>query len=622
MRDKIFVGSFLLMISLFLPINAQQITSPNGKINVNFSGQNGNVSYKVSFLNGKQKESVFTLSSMGISTKNGKELKIQSVSKPKYIIEKYTMLSGKRKFCVNKGNERVFSFVNNLNEKIDIRFRVYDDGIAFRYEYIPHTTTTIKDECTVYQIKDGIKRWMQKYNTAYEDFYLMNQNGGEAKHWAYPALFQIDNAVWTLITEAGIGRVNCASGLDNSVNSSCYKVQPAQSNIKVSGKWQSPWRVAIIGSLANVVESTLVTDVSEPCKLKDISWIKPGVVSWIYWAYNHGSKDFQIVKKYIDMAVRLNLPYVLIDWEWDKMQNGGNIYDALRYAKEKGIKPILWYNSSTAWTGNAPGPLYKLNKPESRKKEFSLLNKSGVAGVKIDFFSGDSLSTMNYYIDLLEDAAKYKLLVDFHGATIPRGWQRTYPNLMSVEAVYGAEWYNNGPIMTNKAAEHNTTLPFTRNVVGSMDYTPCTFSDSQYPHITTSAHELALTVIFESALQNLADKPSSYLSQPLSVQDYLSHLPSAWDETKLLSGYPSHHVVLARCKDNVWYVGGLNGTNEALNLSFNLDFLKKGCDYTMTLFQDGKESRLFSISKKPVSSKTLQVSTLPRGGFVAVFRKE
>lgn len=176
---------------------------------------------------------------------------------------------------------------------------------------------------------------------------------------------------------------------------------------------------------------------------------------------------------------------------------------------------------------------------------------------------------MDYYIDLLEDAAKYKLMVNFHGATIPRGWQRTYPHLMTMEAVYGAEWYNNKPILTDRAAEHNVTLPFTRNVIGSMDYTPGTFSDSQHPHITTCGHELALSVVFESALQHMPDRPEVYSSLPRKVREFLSGLPTAWDDTKLLCGYPGADIVLARRKGDVWYIGGLNGTNENKTLSFH-----------------------------------------------------
>lgn len=620
MKNMISAIGLIGLLVMPFTLHAQSITSPDGGLQVTCTTGDGTASYQLfSLAHGKMKP-LFSISSSGLFTDKSHTIRLVSTSKPRRLKDCYTMLAGKRKRCVNEAREVLFNFVNEREERVNVRFRVYNDGIAFRYEYWPVQAVCIQDELTSYHMPAGINRWTQPYNISYEDFFPMNRDGGEARHWGYPALFQLDDSLWTLLTEAGIHRINCASSLDNSVAPSCYKVRLAQNNVEVRGAWQSPWRVAIIGSLARVVESTLVTDVSEPARLKDVSWIKPGVVSWIYWAYNHGSCDFERVKQYIDMAVTLKLPYVLIDWEWDKMGNGGDIEAALAYAREKGVKPLLWYNSSTSWTGDAAGPLFRLNTPEAREKEFAWLNRMGVAGVKIDFFAGDSLSTMNYYLDLLEDAARHHLLVDFHGATIPRGWQRTYPHLMTVEAVYGAEWYNNGPALTSAAAAHNCTLPFTRNVVGSMDYTPCTFSDSQHLHITTSAHELALTVVFESALQNLADRPSSYLAQPREVQDFLSALPAAWDDTHLLDGYPGDHVVMARCKNGVWYIGGLNGTNEAMNLHAPLHFLKKG-KYRVTLFADGKEPRSFVITSEVLQGRSLTVSTLARGGFVAVIHK-
>lgn len=244
----------------------------------------------------------------------------------------------------------------------------------------------------------------------------------------------------------------------------------------------------------------------------------------------------------------------------------------------------------------------------------------GVAGIKVDFFSGDSVTTMNYFIDLLEDAVQYKLMLNFHGATLPRGWQRTYPHMMSVEGVYGAEWYNNNSMLTERAAEHNATLPFTRNVVGPMDYTPGTFSDSQYPHITSYSHELALPIIFESALQHMPDKPSVYYALPEEVRKLLSELPTSWDDTKLLSGYPGVEVVMARRKSDVWYIAGINGTDEARMLSVRLEELYNKGD-KITLFSDGSSDKDIFIEKNIIlSEKTqnMEIKCLPRGGFVMV----
>jgi hypothetical protein len=221
---------------------------------------------------------------------------------------------------------------------------------------------------------------------------------------------------------------------------------------------------------------------------------------------------------------------------------------------------------------------------------------------------------MNYCIDLLQSAAKHHLTVNFHGATLPRGWQRTYPNLLSTEAVYGAEWYNNGPTFTNKAAAHNATLPFTRNVVGSMDYTPCAFSDSQNPHITSNAHELALTVLYESGLQHIADRPESLLAQPKEVQDFFGQLPAAWNDTKFVGGYPADYVVIARECNGKWFVAGINGTDNEHEITVNLDFIKDG---KFTMFADnGNADSPWAISNIDANSLPKSVKMLPRGGFV------
>lgn len=262
-----------------------------------------------------------------------------------------------------------------------------------------------------------------------------------------------------------------------------------------------------------------------------------------------------------------------------------------------------------------PTPLYRLNTPEVRDKEFEWLKEIGIQGVKIDFFGGDSIGTMNYYIDLLEDAARHKLLVNFHGAAIPRGWQRTYPNLMSVEAVYGAEWYNNKPTLTDNAAWHNCTLPFTRNVIGPMDYTPCTFTNSQHPHITTDAHELALLVIFESALQHLADRPEGYRQQPVEVQNFIRYLPVAWEDTRLLSGYPAESVVIARKSKDSWYISGLNGTENTKSFRVNLEFIKDSIQL-IQLFSDTTDGKQIKIENSAFDTKELNIECQPRGGFV------
>ena len=600
---------FIFGCCLVLSAVAQQ--SPNGKISITPYNKGLCVNY------GQQK--VLQIPTLGYE---GYPSKVELSFKGD-VTDDYRMLSGKRLHCTNQARE----YEAKLSENLRLVMRLYNDGVAFRYEWSGLRNQVLPKEQTTFLIPEGTKRWMQQWTEAYESFFpltttykvepipsfsgIFKSAEGYNNRWGYPALISPADDVFVLLSEANIERRQSASCLYNDGEN--FRVVPDKNDVRVSGIWRSPWRVAIIGSLGDVVESTLITDVSSPNKLLDTSWIHPGVVSWIYWAYNHGSNDYQIIKKYVDMAVTLKLPYVLIDAEWDEMKDGRTIEEAVAYATPQGVKPLIWYNSSVGWVDGAPGPKFRLNKPEDREREFAWCEKIGVAGVKIDFFSGDNQMNMDYCIDLLECAARHHLLVNFHGATIPRGWQRTYPNLLSTEGVYGAEWYNNVPTFTAQAARHNATLPFTRNVIGPMDYTPCAFSDSQHPHITSKAHELALTVLFESGLQHLADKPESYLAQPQAVQDFFAELPSIWDETRFVVGYPGKSAVLARRFGHSWYVAGINGLDEAQTFSLDLSFIKPADK--IQYFADAPDG-FWAITN--IDSFPTQLTCQPRGGFVFV----
>jgi len=562
-----------------------------------------------------------TLSRMGIVTEldSASTWYVQGIADADVQEVRYEMLTGKHLHCENKAVSMSFNLIDSMGHTQILQMLTFPDGIAFRYTLGKgyEQPSALVGEKTTLTFAQGTNRWLMQYTDCYEHFYPLNPDEKEGSHWGYPGLFETPNHEFALLTEANIERNHSASSFYSVDGPSwSYNIRPEKLDTPVQKGFTTPWRVLIKGSLDQLVQSTLVTDLSQPCALTDTSWIKPGVVSWIYWANNHGSNNYDIVCEYVDMAEALKLPYVLIDAEWDEMPEHSRghqtIEDALKYAHSKGVKPLIWYNSSVGWVNGAPGPKFRLNDPEKREAEFQWCEDHGVSGVKIDFFSGDNEMNMNYCIDLLESAARHHLSVNFHGATIPRGWMRTYPNLLSTEAVYGAEWYNNLPVLTNRAACHNATLPFTRGVIGSMDYTPCTFTDSQHPHITTHAHELALTVLFESGLQHLADRPSAYLSQPQEVKDFFTNLPVAWDETRLIDGYPGHHVVLARRKGTQWYIAGINGTDEALSIKLDLSSLNAHPS-SFTLFEDGEPWQISSVSSLPGS-----IMLKPRGGFVAL----
>jgi hypothetical protein len=639
MKRKILAGLFILFTLTGLP---QKVTvvSPNQKISIAlYNQQNKDVGewyLKVNYIsNGNNCEAIPQIN-LGLSRSDQdflKDLKFLKAGKPILITEQYSALHGKRSQCNNLANETVISFENPGKAKLNLIIRAYNDGVAFRYEFPEKEGSfVVKDEFTSYSIPQSAKRWLEKWNTANEGLYIAMNDDNTQQSWCYPALFNLlDNNCWYLIHEADVNRGYCGSKLSNAVDKSLYKITfpdlkdgngQGESAPTIALPWKSPWRIIILGSLSDIVESTLTEDVCPPSVIKNTGWIKPGLVSWNYWSSNHGTKDYKIVCDFADLAASMDWPYTLLDWEWDAMSNGGNLDDAVKYILSKGVKPLMWYNSGGKHTGVTATPRDRMLTHENRVEEFTKLKKMGVAGVKIDFFESEKQDMIKYYLDILDDAAKFEMMVYFHGCIVPRGWDRTYPNLMTHEGVRGAEWYNNGPEFTTTAPEHNTILPFTRNVVGPMDYTPVTFTDSQNPHITTYGHELALSVVFESGFQHLADRPSGYYELPDAARTFLKEVPNAWDNTKLLDGYPGRDIIIARQKGDSWYIGGLNSERFDKTKILKFDFLPDGIKYKLTLISDGKHDKEFATQYIAVDkSSSVNVKLLRRGGFAAKLKR-
>lgn len=629
----------LNLIALIKVSEAQKLTlsSPNRKIEVALfnqqGGGQGNWYLKVNYADSGRVTEALSRIDLGLSRADqdfSGELRFLKASQPGVINEKYTALHGKKALCSNTANEVTVSFENPGKAKLNIIVRAYNDGVTFRYEFPEKEGSyVIKDELTAYTIQDETMRWMEKWNTANEGLYTaMNNDKVQQQAWCYPALFNSsDKACWFLLHEADVNRTYCGTKLNNTAEKNRYRLSfpdpgdgrgMGQSAPEISLPWKSPWRVIIMGSLQDVVASTLTDDVSTPSVVKNTDWIKPGLVSWNYWSSNHGTKDYKIVTAFADLAAEMNWPYTLLDWEWDGMTNGGNLEDAAKYILARGVKPLIWYNSGGNHTWVSSTPKDRMLTHENRVAEFTKLKKLGFAGMKIDFFESEKQDMIKYYLDILDAAAAFEMMVYFHGCLVPRGWARTYPHLMTYEAVRGAEWYNNGPEFTTTAPEHNATLPFTRNVVGSMDYTPVTFTNSQFPHITSYAHELALSVLFESALQHLADRPEGYYQLPASAKFFLKDLPNAWDDTRLVEGYPGKDVIMARRKGNSWYLGGINAAQRERSKKIKLGFLQSGISYKLTLIADGRHDKEFSTSYQLVDSNTtVDVRMLGRGGFAA-----
>jgi len=424
MRSKIF--TFLLFVFSLSIGYGQKATvqSPNQKISVGlFCQQNGDVGewyINASYNNAGKPGEVIPRIDLGLSRSDqdfAKELKFLKAGKPVVVNDQYTVLHGKRSVCSNTANEVVFSFENTGKAKLNIIVRAYNDGIAFRYEFPEKEGTYVmKDELTAYAIPKETTRWLERWNTANEGLYAMlGNNNIPAQEWCYPALFNsADKTCWFLLHEADLNKSYCGTKLSNVADSNKYKLtfpNPrdgrglGQSQPTITLPWKSPWRVIIMGSLADIVESTLVDDVSAPSILKNTSWIKPGIASWNYWSSNHGTKDYKIVTAFADLAAEMNWPYTLLDWEWDGMTNGGNLEDALKYIHSIGVKPLMWYNSGGPHTGVTSTPRDRMLNHANRVEEFTKLKKLGVAGVKVDFFESEKQDMIKYYLDILEDAA-------------------------------------------------------------------------------------------------------------------------------------------------------------------------------------------------------------------------
>jgi hypothetical protein len=549
------------------------------------------------------------------------------------ITEEYDLRRGKRSHYANRGIERVVSFRNAHGARLDVEVRVFDDGFGFRYRFPetdrrPHTVT---GEATGFQLPAGTTAFISPQDhinggrAAYQSPYVQNMPAGTpAPHdfgWSFPALFRTGDGKYLLLTEAGLDGGYCATHLGPRADGGLYRIAfPDPSEARGVGAatssstlpWATPWRVGIAGErLATIVESSLVTDLAAPSVIADTSWIRPGRASWSWWSDEQSPRSYARVVPFIDLAATLHWEYSLVDEGWPTMQ-GGTWQELARYASSKNVGLLFWYESGVRRPDPEKAPMYRA---ASRREELGRLAGAGARGIKVDFFESDKQDTIRLYLGILEDAAANRLMVDFHGSTLPRGWERTYPNLMASEGVRGAEMYQFDAAFAKYAPTHNTMLVFTRNVVGPMDYTPVTFSYVKNHHLTSWGHEIGLSVVFESGLQHFADSPQSYLGLPEDARRFLSTVPAAWDETRLLDGEPGKFAVVARRLGRAWYVGGINGGPDVKTVTVPLDLLGNGT-FDMLLVADGRTESTFLVTKRQRNGIDVQsVEMRPYGGF-------
>jgi alpha-glucosidase len=625
-----------------------RVTSPDGalvfelRLGPDATGSDvGALTYRVEHRAGMTRHEVVQWSPLGVARHDQpfvSGLRVATIAKATPVDDSYVALHGKRQNIRHRANEQVFTFANGAGARLDVVVRAANDGVAFRYRFPEHDSTsrTVVEESTGFAVPAGATAWMLpqqpagKYTPAYEDLFVEVPAGTAAPTpagWDFPALFKIhDGGLWLLIAESGVGASNCGTRLASAVAGTRYQIRlPDVGEGKGVGKveptstlpWTLPWRVLMIGTTpAAIVESTLVEDLAPASAMTDTSWVKPGRASWSWWSDDDSPKNEEALTRFVDFGAQMGWEYSLIDANWNLMDPAA-LQRVLAHAREKGVGILLWYNSGGPHNDVTEQPRDRMDQRDVRRREFATLREWGVKGVKVDFWQSDKQDRIQQYLDLLKDAADFHLMADFHGCTMPRGWSRTWPHLMSMEAVPGAEQYKFNEKYPARAAWHNTVLVFTRNVVGSMDYTPVTFSDSKFPHLTTSGHELALSVVFESGLQHFADSVAAYRALPEAAQQFLKAVPAAWQETRLVAGEPGSLAVVARRGADGWFIGGISGKDTPQHVSLDLSFLGGGM-HSLTVIADGAGPRQLASSSSSVGAGgKFEIDLLPRGGFVA-----
>lgn len=565
-------------------------------------------------------------------------MRLIKASSIKKIEDHYQLIHGKKRDISYHANQRIFYLQNLDGLKLNIIFNVSDDGVAFAYHF-PESSTdlkVIKEEISTFKFNKDARAWLQPMsiaktgwsdtNPSYEEYYQseipLHTKSSLGEGWVFPALVKSKN-IWVALSETGLARNYCASHLDFDENFNSLKLVFPQNQEIFPGKellpeaktpWQTPWRIITIGNLKKIYESTLGTDLALPSISSNTDFIKPGIASWSWGLLKDDSVNFDTSKQFINYASDMGWPYCLIDADWDRKIGWDKIKELISYAKERNVKLILWYNSAGDWNKTPYTPKNKFLTSENREQEFKKLHEAGIAGVKVDFFGGDGQSMISYYQDILETAFKYKILVNFHGATIPRGWQRTYPNLLTVEAIKGLEFITFEQANANEEPRHCTIIPFTRNLFDPMDFTPMVLdSIPNIKRVTSKSFELALPVIFNSGIQHLVETPVGMAKMPDFVIEFLKKLPVAWDESKLISGFPGKEVIVAKRKGKHWFISGINGENFSKEFILDLSFIHKN-GIIITDEINGNW-----LSNTVVPSKKVMVKLLPFGGFVMKF---
>lgn len=639
----------LLLLAATLPLKAQDVIvkgpDRNLQVAVTCIG-GGKVVYSVSYKDKQMLEN----SPLGMETNVGdfaKGLKLTGHEVNK-IDSRYSLNRIKTSQVHYRANELNCFFDNAKGQKMQITFRVSNNDVAFRYTLFrqgdtgsvrvmnentgfafPEKTTTFL--CPQSDAMIGWKRTKPSYEEGYKVDAPMNERSHYGHGYTFPCLFKVGEDGWVLVSETGVDSRYCASRLSDADNG-VYNVEfpmPEENNgngtiepaFALPGN--TPWRTVTVGeTLKPIVETTVPWDVVEPRYATEHDY-KPGRGTWSWILWQDGSINYDDQVRYVDLAAAMGYEYVLVDNWWDKYIGRERMEQLIKYARSKGVEVFLWYSSSGYWNDIEQGPVNKMDNSIARKQEMRWMQSMGVKGIKVDFFGGDKQETMRLYEEILSDADDHGLMVIFHGCTLPRGWERMYPNYAGSEAVLASENLIFSQHACDNEAFNATLHPFIRNAVGCMEFGGVFLNkrlnrgnDGGTTRRTTDIFQLATAVLFQNPIQNFALAPNNLADAPDVCIDFMKQMPTIWDETRFIDGYPGRYVVLARRHGDVWYVAAVNATAEPLKLKLSLPMLPAGD--AVSVYLDDKKLQPQQKEQKIKTDGTLQLTVQPMGGAVIV----
>ena len=614
---KFFIVMAMLLGSSVASAENKQITSPDGKLVVTVADMDGRPSYSVSY------DNVIFLkpSPLGMIANIGDFSSGMSLEKnvsTNKIDETYELASIKQSKVRYVANEAVFSFTQQGKTIYDVIFRISNNDVAFKYKMYPQGETlscVVKQEVTGFAFPDGTTTFLcpqskpmggfARTSPSYETSYTADDAAGKngwGEGYTFPCLFRNGDNGWVLVSETGVNGGYCASRLLGHKGGTYTIGFPQEGEANGNGTvslgialpGETPWRTITVGkTLAPIVETTVPFDVVKPLYPAKGEYTY-GRGSWSWIIGMDGSTNYKEQLRYIDFSAAMGYQSVLVDALWDKQIGREKIEELAKYGKDKGVALYLWYNSNGYWNDAPQTPRGIMDNAIARRKEMKWMQSIGIRGIKVDFFGGDKQMTMQLYEDILSDANEYGLLVIFHGCTLPRGWERMYPNFASSEAVLASENLHFSQGSCDNEAFNATLHPFIRNTVGSMDFGGSAlnkyYNADNAPRgsrrVTSDVYALATAVLFQSPVQHFALAPNNLTDAPSWAIDFMKEVPTTWDEVRFIDGYPGKYVILARRHGDKWYIAGVNAQKETLKLKVNLP-----------MFSNGEKVRLFSDDK-------------------------